>query len=66
VPQPTTVTRVPFLKLPVLIYIRNLASSEVRVGEDLSTEAKKIRRELVLYIKDAKKGVHKAFLRKIF
>jgi hypothetical protein len=43
---------------------RNLASSEVRVDEGLSIEARRIRKELVHYLKDAKKWGHKAFLRK--
>jgi hypothetical protein len=55
-----------FLKLPTLIYERNLASSNVRVGKDLSIEARRIRTKLVLYLKDAKKGGHKTFLRKMF
>jgi hypothetical protein len=39
---------VPFLTLQVLIYKRNLTSSEVRVGEELSIEARRIRTELIL------------------
>jgi hypothetical protein len=66
VPQPTTLLCAAFLNLPVLIYKRNLASSKARVGKEFSIEARRIRRELVLYINDTKKWGHKAFLRKMF
>jgi hypothetical protein len=51
-------------KLEVLKNKRNLAGSKVRVDEDLSMEDRKARKELVPYVKDAKKWGHIAFLRK--
>jgi hypothetical protein len=51
-------------KLEVWKNKRNLIGSKIRVDEDLSMEEKKIRRELLLYLKDTKKWGHKAFLRK--
>jgi hypothetical protein len=49
-----------FKKLEVWKNKRNLIGSKIRVDEDVSTEDKKIRRELVPYLKDAKKWGHKA------
>jgi hypothetical protein len=37
---------------------RNLAGSKVRVDEDLSREDRKVRKELVPYLKNAKKWGH--------
>jgi hypothetical protein len=51
-------------KLERLKNKRNLGSSKVRVHKDFSTEAKRIRKELVPYLKDTKKWGHKTFLRK--
>jgi hypothetical protein len=42
---------------------RNLAGSKVRVDEDFSIEHRKARKDLVPYLKDAKKWGQKAFLR---
>jgi hypothetical protein len=47
-----------------LVFQRNLAGSKIRVDEDLSTEDRKVRKELIPYLKDAKRRGHKAFLRK--
>jgi hypothetical protein len=43
---------------------KNLAGSEIKVEEDLSMEDRKVRKELIPYLKDAKRRGHKAFLRK--
>jgi hypothetical protein len=43
---------------------RNIASSIVRVGKDFSIEARRIRKELVPYLKDTKKWGHTTLLRK--
>jgi hypothetical protein len=43
---------------------RNLAGSKVRVDEDHSIEDRRIRKELVPYLKDAKKWGQNTFLRK--
>jgi hypothetical protein len=43
---------------------RNLAGSKIRVDDDLSTEGREVRKELIPYLKDAKRRGHKAFLRK--
>jgi hypothetical protein len=51
-------------KLQILKNKRNLAGSKIRVEEDLSIEDRKIRQELIPYLKDAKRKGHKAFLRK--
>jgi hypothetical protein len=51
-------------KLEVLKNKRNLAGSKIRVDDDLSTEDRKVRKELIPYLRDAKKRGHKAFLRK--
>jgi hypothetical protein len=53
-----------FKKLDVWRNKKNLAGTNIRVDEDLSTESRKIRRELIPYLKDAKKWGHRAFLRK--
>jgi hypothetical protein len=53
-----------FKKLEVWRNKRNLAGTKIRVDEDLSMESRKIRRELIPYLKDAKKWGHRAFLRK--
>jgi hypothetical protein len=53
-----------FKKLVVWKNKRNLIGSKIRVDEELSMEDRKIRRELIPYLKDAKKWGHKAFLRK--
>jgi hypothetical protein len=42
-------------KLEVLKNKRNLAGSKVRVDEDFSTEDRRTRKELISYLKDAKK-----------
>jgi hypothetical protein len=52
-----------FKKLEVWRNKKNLAGTKFRVDEDLSTEERKARRELLQYLKDAKKWGHKAFLR---
>jgi hypothetical protein len=51
-------------KLEVLGNKKNLAGSKIRVEEDLSMENRKVRKELIPYLKDAKRRGHKAFLRK--
>jgi hypothetical protein len=53
-----------FKKLEVWKNKTNLIGSKIRVDEDFSMEDRKIRRELIPYLKDAKKWGHKAFLRK--
>jgi hypothetical protein len=53
-----------FKKHEVLRNKRNLSGTKIRVDEDLSMEDRKIRRELIPYLKVAKKCGHKAFLRK--
>jgi hypothetical protein len=52
-----------FKKLEVWRNKRNLTGTKIRVDEDLSMEGRKMR-ELIPYLKDAKKWGHKAFLRK--
>jgi hypothetical protein len=53
-----------FKKLEVWRNKRNLTGTKIRVDEDLSMEDRKIRRELIPYLKDGKMWGHKAFLRK--
>jgi hypothetical protein len=50
--------------LQVLRNKRNLAGSRIRVEEDLPMEDRKVRKELIPYLMDAKRRGHKAFLRK--
>jgi hypothetical protein len=45
---------------------RPLAGLKIRVEEDLSIEDRKVRQELIPYLKDAKRRGHIAFLRKGF
>jgi hypothetical protein len=52
-----------FKKLEVWRNKKNLAGTKSRVDEDLSMEDRKMR-ELIPYLKDAKKWGHKAFLKK--
>jgi hypothetical protein len=52
------------MKLEVLRNKKNLAGTKIRVDEDLSVEDRRIRSELIPYLKDAKKWGHKAFLRR--
>jgi hypothetical protein len=42
---------------------RNIAGSKVKVDEDFSIKDRKTRKDLVSYLKDAKKWGQKAFLR---
>jgi hypothetical protein len=51
-------------KLQILRKKRNLAVSKIRVEEDLSMEDRRVRKELIPYLKDAKRRGHRAFLRK--
>jgi hypothetical protein len=53
-----------FKKLEVWKNKRNLIGSKIRVDENLSVEDRKVRKELIPFLKDAKKWGHKAFLRK--
>jgi hypothetical protein len=53
-----------FKKLEVWKNKKHLAGTKFRVDDDLSTEDRKARRELIPYLKDAKKWGHRAFLRK--
>jgi hypothetical protein len=63
--RPILVKFTTFLKkLEVWRNKKNLARTKIRVDDDLSTEGRKIRRELIPYLKNAKKWGHKAFLRK--
>jgi hypothetical protein len=48
--------------LKVLNNKRNLITFKVRVDEEFSIETRRIRKELVPYLKDARKWGHKAFL----
>jgi hypothetical protein len=50
--------------LEVLRNTRKFAGTEIKVEQDYSRELREIRRKLVLYLKDARKRGHRAFLKK--
>jgi hypothetical protein len=53
-----------FKKLEVWRNKKNLAGTKIRMDDDLSLEDRRTRKELIPYLKDARKRGHKAFLRK--
>jgi GTP-binding protein EngB required for normal cell division len=62
---PILVKFTPFaIKLKVLKNTKLLVDSKIRIYEDFSPETKKVRREMIPYLREVKKRGHRAFLKK--
>jgi hypothetical protein len=49
------------MKLQVLKNTKLLVDSNIRIDEDFSLETRKVRRELIPYLREAKKSGHRTF-----